>query len=158
MNLLFSNTSKNIKEKENDDKEVGEIEILVMNKAPSQEPPTKVIAESVPNTTASNPILDKDDTPVFQVSQMYYNKEGIVDYQTDNIFEVGTEEERYSKAIKFIRVTCQQMLYSTMVMYPDGGHLKNRFEIFLYKKEASKLDVLKKITRSNLEAFLQSTK
>lgn len=158
MNLLFSKTSKNIKEKDNDDKAVGQIEIPVINKATSQEPPTKVIAEPIPNSTASNPILDKDDTPVFQVSQMYYNKEGIVDYQTDNIFDVGTEEERYSKAIKYIRVTCQQMLYSTMVMYPDGGHLKNRFEIFLYKKDASKLEVLHKITRSNLESFLQSTK
>ena len=55
-----------------------------------------------------------------------------VTYQTDNIFDVGTEVERFAKAVKYIRVTCQQKLYSTMVMYPDGGHLKNRFEIFLY--------------------------
>jgi hypothetical protein len=158
MNLLFSNPPKNKKEKVKEEQAAEQIEIPVINKAPSQDPPQKNIAEAVANNTASNPILDKDDTTVFQVSQLYYNKEGIVDYQTDNIFDVGTEVERYSKAIKYIRVTCQQMLYSTMVMYPDGGHLKNRFEIFLYKKEASKLEVLNKITRSNLEGFLQSTK
>ena len=137
------------------EKEISEKVKIIVEKEQVQEIIENITPNSNQLSTAANSI---EEGIVFQVTEAHYNKEGQLDYQTDRYFEIGTESERLAKAIKYIRVVCQQKLFSTMVMYPDGGDMKNRFEIFLYQKEGTRLQVLNKINRSNLEAFLQNTK
>lgn len=87
----------------------------------------------------------------FLVKQIRYTKDGFIDSEYDRIFDLGTEDERFVKANKYIRITCQNILYQTTVINPYQIPSKNKFEIQLIKKDSSGVKILKSYTRSNLD-------
>lgn len=87
----------------------------------------------------------------FLVKQIRYTKDGLIDSEYDRIFDLGTEDERFVKANKYIRITCQNILYQTTVINPYQIPSKNKFEIQLIKKDSSGIKILKSYTRSNLD-------
>lgn len=87
---------------------------------------------------------------VYIVKKIGYNDEGFVDSAIEHVFDIGTEAERLAKANKYLKFSCQNIRFSTVVQQVNEQLNCNRFELLLIKKDASGIVVLEKITPQNI--------
>lgn len=117
--------------------------------------PNQIDQETINNNIISDKktFLEKSaiEGVIYQVSHLFYNKDGVLESQTDNLFEIGTDDERLEKAKRYLKITCQNILYSTIAKDTEGGILNTKFEIHLLKKDKDGVDILYRVNKNNLE-------